>query len=166
MNDRSRRPEPAPPRARGHIAAAAAAASATAAAAAAATQRPSVFRGQLTRRPTAPNPPSAGDTMRHDVQVLVDSSEIVVRNQHGEFDVGDPPLPMHGEPDDQTEEHHEAEKEKRRLAEAVKRHNIHHGTMQDPSEELVETVRADLRAKVSALAHDNWMFESEDPSRT
>ncbi|PHH81902.1 hypothetical protein CDD82_7593 [Ophiocordyceps australis] len=161
MNDRSRRPDAAPPRARGHIAAAAASATA-----AAATQRPNVFRGQLTRRPTAPNPPLSGDTMRHDVQVLVDSSEIVVRNQHGEFDLDDPPLPMHGEPGDQTEEHHEAEKEKRRLAEAVKRHNIHHGTMQDPSEELVETVRADLRTKVSALARDNWMFEPEDASRT
>jgi hypothetical protein len=31
--------------------------------------------------------------------------------------------------------------------------------------ELLEAVRASLRAKVSALADDNWMFEAEDQIR-
>ncbi len=31
-----------------------------------------------------------------------------------------------------------------------------------PVEELLEAVRASLRAKVAALADDNWMYEAED----
>lgn len=52
--------------------------------------RPNLFRGQLTRRPTASSSNST-DTVRLDVEVLPDSSEIVVRNQQGEIDLGDPP---------------------------------------------------------------------------
>ena len=32
--------------------------------------------------------------------------------------------------------------------------------------ELLEAVRASLRAKVSALAEDNWMFEPEEQTRS
>lgn len=55
--------------------------------------RPNLFRSQLTRRPTASSSNSA-DTVRLDVEVLSDGSEIVVRNQQGEIELGDPPTPI------------------------------------------------------------------------
>lgn len=33
------------------------------------------------------------------------------------------------------------------------------------STELLEVVRASLRAKVGGLAEDNWMYEAEEPPR-
>ncbi|KAG5920989.1 hypothetical protein E4U42_006014 [Claviceps africana] len=134
------------------------------AAAAAPTARPNLFRSQLTRRPTAGSSHSS-DTARLDVEVLADSSEIVVRNQHGEIELGDPPTPVFEEMDEQAEEKHETEKERQRLAEAIKDHSINHSPMPNQSEELLEAVRASLRAKVTALAEDNWMFEPDDQLR-
>jgi hypothetical protein len=72
--------------------------------------------------------------------------------------------------------------ERQRLAEAVKHHQMHRHAMTEQPEgatwpylcyshrinatsELVEAVRASLRAKVAALAEDNWMFEPEEQSR-
>ncbi|KID94137.1 UPF0220 domain protein, partial [Metarhizium majus ARSEF 297] len=66
--------------------------------------RPNLFRSQLTRRPTASSSNSA-DTVRLDVEVLSDSGEIVVRNQQGEIELGDPPTPIPetDEPEDRDE---------------------------------------------------------------
>ena len=66
--------------------------------------RPNIFRSQLTRRPTASSSNSA-DTVRLDVEVLPDSGEIVVRNQQGEIELGDPPTPIleTDEPEDRDE---------------------------------------------------------------
>lgn len=66
--------------------------------------RPNLFRSQLTRRPTASSSNSA-DTVRLDVEVLSDSGEIVVRNQQGEIELGDPPTPIleTDEPEDRDE---------------------------------------------------------------
>ncbi|KAH0594850.1 hypothetical protein MHUMG1_07147 [Metarhizium humberi] len=124
--------------------------------------RPNLFRSQLTRRPTASSSNSA-DTVRLDVEVLSDSGEIVVRNQQGEIELGDPPTPILET--DEPEDRDESEKERQRLAEAVKHHSINHSTVPDQPEELLEAVRASLRAKVAALADDNWMFEAEDQIR-
>ncbi|KAK9444952.1 uncharacterized protein G6M90_00g107050 [Metarhizium brunneum] len=124
--------------------------------------RPNLFRSQLTRRPTASSSNSA-DTVRLDVEVLPDSGEIVVRNQQGEIELGDPPTPILET--DEPEDRDESEKERQRLAEAVKHHSINHSTVPDQPEELLEAVRASLRAKVAALADDNWMFEAEDQIR-
>ncbi|KAG5951345.1 hypothetical protein E4U53_003306 [Claviceps sorghi] len=135
-----------------------------AAAAAPPTGRPNLFRSQLTRRPTASSSHSS-ETVRLDVQVLADSSEIVVRNQQGEIELGDPPTPVFEETDEQVEDKHEMEKERQRLAEAVKHHSINHSSMANQPQELLEAVRASLRAKVTALAEDNWMFEPEDQLR-
>lgn len=184
MGERPRRPEPGVPRARGTVAGV----------------RPNLFRSQLTRRPTASSSNSA-ETLRLDVDVLSDTSEIVVRNQQGEIELGDPPTPVLEEQDEQTEDRHETEskaatiprallldetdaliEERQRLAEAVKHHTINHSSVPDQPEgklrrrsskrtpltvakELLEAVRADLRAKVSALAEDNWMFEPEEQTR-
>lgn len=126
--------------------------------------RPNLFRSQLTRRPTAGSSNSS-ETVRLDVEVLSETSEIVVRNQQGEIELGDPPPPMSEEPDEQAEDRHESEKERQRLAEAVKHHSVNHSSVPDQPEELLEVVRASLRAKVAALAEDNWMFEAEDQLR-
>lgn len=64
-----------------------------AAGAVAGATRPNLFRGGLTRRPTASSSNST-DTVRLDVEVLSGSSEIVVRNQQGEIELGDPPTPI------------------------------------------------------------------------
>lgn len=65
----------------------------------------------------------------------------------------------------------------------MKHHSINHSAVPDQPEgmfykashfrhpanleyvELLEAVRASLRAKVTALAEDNWMFEAEDQVR-
>ena len=126
-----------------------------------------------------------------------DTSEIVVRNQQGEIELGDPPTPILEDDDDAEHaalDRHENEsaypafhalqrltrvEERQRLAEAVKRHSINHSTMSSQGEgkttvtaimnakstELLEAVRTSLRAKVTALADDNWMFEPDEPTR-
>jgi hypothetical protein len=88
---------------------------------------------------------------------------------------------------DPEEEVHDAgqehEKERQRLAEAVKQHQIDQNSVPAQPEgtasshpltprgitkqftELLEAVRASLRAKVAALAEDNWMYEREDIPR-
>ncbi|GJN75284.1 hypothetical protein PLICBS_009382 [Purpureocillium lilacinum] len=146
------------------------------------------LRSQLTRRPTGAAASgasgasaasggsvasgSSAETLRvpggggaADVDVLSDTSEIVVRNQQGEIELGDPPTPVLEEHDEQAEDRQEAEKERQRLADAVRHHSVNHSSVPDQPEELLEAVRADLRAKVSALAEDNWMFEPEEPAR-
>lgn len=90
------------------------------------------LRSQLTRRPTgaaasgASGASAAGggsvasgssaETLRvpggggvADVDVLSDTSEIVVRNQQGEIELGDPPTPVLEEHDEQAEDRQEAE---------------------------------------------------------
>ncbi|KPM41585.1 hypothetical protein AK830_g4953 [Neonectria ditissima] len=128
-----------------------------------ASVRRNLFQSQLTRRPTASSSTSA-ETLHLDADVLSDTSEIVVRDQHGEIELGDPPTPVLEDEDDVPMDHRqETEKERQRLAEAVKHHQIsNHSTVPEQPEELLEAVRASLRAKVAALAEDNWMFEPEE----
>ncbi|PHH68974.1 hypothetical protein CDD80_7093 [Ophiocordyceps camponoti-rufipedis] len=148
MGDRPRQPEAPTSRAR-----------ATAAA------RANLFRSQLTRRPTVSSTASV-ETLRLDVDVLSDTSEIVVRNQQGEVELADPPaLSVEQQQQQQTEHHLEMEREKQRVADAVKHHAASQSSVAGQSEELLEAVRAELRAKVNALAEDNWMFEPEDATR-
>ncbi|RCI08122.1 hypothetical protein L249_6293 [Ophiocordyceps polyrhachis-furcata BCC 54312] len=161
MSDRPpRHPDPpsaaaaasaAPPRTRGTVAAAAAA-------------RANLFRSQLTRRPTVSSTTSV-ETLRLDVDVLSDTSEIVVRNLQGEIDLGDPPTLPVAEQHAETQTVLETDRNKQRVADAVKNHAVNNTSFPDQPEELLEAVRADLRAKVNALADDNWMFEAEEPTR-
>jgi len=66
--------------------------------------------------------------------------------------------------DDQEEagDAHEDEKERQRLADAVKHHQRDRNRAPSEPAELLEAVRASLRAKVAALAEDNWMYEREE----
>ncbi|KAG5954462.1 hypothetical protein E4U58_007593 [Claviceps cyperi] len=135
-------------------------------AAATADSRFNPFRSQLTRMPTAGSSNSSENTVRLDVEVLSDTSDIVVRNQQGEIELGDPPTPEMEDEDEQVEDKHETEKERQRLAEALMRHSENTHAPPDQQEELLEAVRASLRDKVTALVEDNWMFEPEDQLRS
>lgn len=93
MSDRPRRADSGASRSRVSVAAAA---------------RANLFRGQLTRRPTAGSSNSA-DALHLDVDVLSDSSEIVVRNQQGEIELANPPTPAVDDHDDQADNRHDTE---------------------------------------------------------
>jgi hypothetical protein len=58
--------------------------------------RRNLFQGQLTRRPTPASSSNSQETLRLDTNAdgLSDTSEIVVRDQHGEIELGDPPTPI------------------------------------------------------------------------
>lgn len=58
----------------------------------------------------------------------------------------------------------EDEKERQRLADAVKHHQRDRNRAPSEPAELLEAVRSSLRTKVAALAEDNWMYEAEDNS--
>ncbi|KXH48737.1 hypothetical protein CSIM01_10034 [Colletotrichum simmondsii] len=140
-----------------------------------------------------------GETLRLDVDVLSDGgppsamgpAEIVVRDEHGEIELGDLPTLVFDEADEAAamDDREESKKERQRLAEAVKQHQVNHTAVREQPEgespfarcfcvqlfiggkgvsnrllyeiELLEAVKASLRAKVSALADDNWMYEAE-----
>lgn len=63
--------------------------------------RRNLFQSQLTRRPTPTSSSSnSTETLRLDIDVLPETSDIVVRDKNGEFEVGDPPTPPVEEPDE------------------------------------------------------------------
>ncbi|KAI1422173.1 hypothetical protein F5Y12DRAFT_650152 [Xylaria sp. FL1777] len=153
--------------------------------------RRNLFQSQLTRRPTptettrpgvgggggggggggtnntSMTTSSSAETLRLDVDVLSESSEIVIRDQNGEFEIEDPPTPPLDDPDDEValDDAQENERERQRLAEAVRHHQINHTRMPVQPEEVLEVLKASMRAKVAALAEDNWMYEAEEPPR-
>ncbi|KAK6952238.1 hypothetical protein Daesc_006772 [Daldinia eschscholtzii] len=135
--------------------------------------RRNLFQSQLTRRPTpttsSQSSNNSAETLRlGDVEVLSDTSDIVVRDKNGEFDVGDPPTPPLDDPEEGAgalDDAQESERERQRLAEAVKHYQINHNRTPAQPEEVLETLRASMRAKVAALAEDNWMYEPEEQQR-
>ncbi|KAJ6788699.1 hypothetical protein PWT90_02421 [Aphanocladium album] len=155
--------------------------------------RANLFRSHLTRRPpgasaaAAASNTAAGGTSSSsgagaasaaavqadaarlaagEQQLQAELCEIVVRNQNGDIDLEGSPVVSLDDIDEMAlEARQETEHERQRLAEAVKQHRINHTTVPDQPEELLEAVRASLRAKVDALAEDNWMFEPEEPPR-
>ncbi|KAI0119870.1 hypothetical protein GGR51DRAFT_41 [Nemania sp. FL0031] len=165
-----------------------------AATSAAAGVRRNLFQSQLTRRPTTAEttrlgPPGGGgpasstaattatiatttssssasaDALRLDVDMLPESTEIVIRDKNGEFEVDDPPTPPLDDPEDDAalDDAQENERERQRLAEAVRHHQANYTLVAAQPEEVMETLKASMRAKVAALAEDNWMYEAEEP---
>ncbi|POS70769.1 hypothetical protein DHEL01_v210836 [Diaporthe helianthi] len=146
-------------------------------------RRNHLFQGQLTRRPTTgPGSSSsnnsselgaasrgAGDLDGMEVEEDESaSSDIVVRDQNGEVELYEPPPLVVDDPDEiALDMRQENEKERQRLAEAVKHHQdiVNQSSTSAQPEELFEAVRASLRAKVAALSEDNWMYEKEDEPR-
>jgi hypothetical protein len=86
--------------------------------------RRNLFQSQLTRRPTATSSTSA-ETLRLDTDAQSESSDIVIRDKNGEIDLGDPPTPPVDDPDEvPMDARQDNEKERQRLSEAVKQHQI------------------------------------------
>ncbi|KAM3557796.1 hypothetical protein ARSEF4850_004915 [Beauveria asiatica] len=154
--------------------------------AAPAASRDRLFRSHLIRRPTggaaATSATSASSSAaathadaaallaaeehQQQQQLQAERCEIVVRNHNGDIDLEGSPVVSLDDIDEMAlEARHETEQERQRLAEAVKQHRINHTAVPDQPEELLEAVRASLRAKVNALADDHWMFDPEDPPR-
>ncbi|KAL8392841.1 hypothetical protein RB595_002865 [Gaeumannomyces hyphopodioides] len=127
--------------------------------------RRNLFQSQLTRRPT-PTSSGESDTLRLDPDAPAESSDIVVRDKNGEVELDDPPTPPIDDPDEiALDPRQQSEKERQRLADVVKHHQINQNSVPAQPEEILEAVRASLRAKVAALSEDNWMFEREEPPR-
>ncbi|KAI3325004.1 hypothetical protein HD806DRAFT_463147 [Xylariaceae sp. AK1471] len=144
--------------------------------------RRNLFQSHLTRRPTTTTGTGGGgdtttaatssssnsaEMLRLDIDVLSDSSEIVIRDKNGEFEVGDPPTPPLDDHSDEAalDDVQENERERQKLAEAVRHHQINHTRMPAQPEEVLEALKASMRAKVAALAEDNWMYEAEEQPR-
>ncbi|KAF4628493.1 hypothetical protein G7Y89_g9655 [Cudoniella acicularis] len=125
--------------------------------------RRNLFHHQLSRRPTTSSTSTSAETLRLDIDHESDTSEIVIRDKNGEFEIGDPPMQSF---DDQEEggngDTHEDEKERQRLADAVKHHQRDRNRAPSEPAELLEAVKTSLRAKVAALTEDNWMYEAEE----
>lgn len=114
-------------------------------------------------RPASSSTSTSAETLRLDVDLESDSSDIVIRDHNGEFQIGDPPMQSF---DDQDEAGHtdtvEDEKERQRLADAIKHYQRDRNRAPSEPAELLEAVKASLRAKVAALSEDNWLYEAED----
>lgn len=145
--------------------------------------RRNLFQSQLTRRPTASTTTSE-ETVRLEMDgANSETDDIVVRDQNGEVECGDPPTPPVDEDEDEhmMDSNQESKSERQRLAEAVKQHQIDQNSVPARPEgmifpslfhawhitdftgaELLEAVKASLRATVASLAEDNWMYERED----
>ncbi|EJT80567.1 hypothetical protein GGTG_00562 [Gaeumannomyces tritici R3-111a-1] len=127
--------------------------------------RRNLFQSQLTRRPT-PTSSGESETLRLDADAPAESSDIVVRDKNGEVELDDPPTPPIDDPEEiALDPRQQSEKERQRLADVVKHHQINQNSVPAQPEEILEAVRASLRAKVAALSEDNWMFEREEPPR-
>ncbi|KAG9232729.1 hypothetical protein BJ875DRAFT_69911 [Amylocarpus encephaloides] len=129
-----------------------------------ASVRRNLFHGQLSRRPTTSSTSTSAETLRLESNDRdLDTSEIVIRDKNGEFEIGDPPMQSFDEQEEAAEgEAQEDEKERQRLKDAVKHHRDRNRAPSEPTE-LLEAVKASLRAKVASLADDNWMYEAEEP---
>ncbi|KAI0205422.1 hypothetical protein F4808DRAFT_284393 [Astrocystis sublimbata] len=108
---------------------------------------------------------SVDDMPRHECDLLSESSDIVIRDANGEFEIGDPPSPPLDDLDEEAalDEAQESERERHRLAATVRLHQM--TRMSVHPEEALEALRASMRAEVAALAEDNWMYEAEEPPR-
>lgn len=87
----------------------------------------------------------------------------MVRDQNGDVELDLPPTPPIDDMDEVVlDSRQQNEKERQRLADVVRHHQINQNSIPVQPEEILEAVRASLRAKVAALSEDNWMFEKED----
>ncbi|KAK7966715.1 uncharacterized protein PG986_000992 [Apiospora aurea] len=123
--------------------------------------RRNLFQSQLSRRPTSTSSNSA-ETLRMDADTASNTSDIVIRDEHGDFEIGDPPTPPMDEPEAEAlDDIQENERERQKLAEVVKHHQINHNRGPAQPEEVMEALRASMRAQVAALSEDSWMYEPE-----
>jgi len=127
--------------------------------------RRNLFHQHLSRRPTTSSTSTSAETLRLETEPESETSDIVIRDKNGDFELGDPPIqPLDDQDDCGNGEQQEDEKERQRLADAVKHHQRDRNRAPSEPAELLEAVKASLRAKVAALAEDNWMYEAEEES--
>ncbi|CAG8962316.1 hypothetical protein HYALB_00003010 [Hymenoscyphus albidus] len=127
--------------------------------------RRNLFHHQLSRRPTTSSTSTSAETLRLSNELdrtSSDSSDIVIRDSNGEFEIGDPPMQSFDE-QEVVAAHDEGleDKERQRISDAVKHHRDRNRAPSEPAE-LLEAVKNSLRAKVARLAEDNWMYEPEE----
>ncbi|RKF81039.1 putative upf0220 domain protein [Golovinomyces cichoracearum] len=147
--------------------------------------RRNLFQQQLSRRPTS-NAVSGNSTFTESLQLEPDySTEIVIRDEKGECQIGPVAVPSLMQPlndeDDNQCEAREEEQVQQCLTDAIKNHKRDRNrTLSDPAgifvslivyfllvfteknTELLEAVKISLKAKVAALADDNWLYEAEN----
>ncbi|KLU88332.1 hypothetical protein MAPG_07319 [Magnaporthiopsis poae ATCC 64411] len=95
--------------------------------------RRNLFQSQLTRRPT-PTSSGESETLRLDADADIDapaeSADIVVRDKNGEVELDDPPTPPIDDPDEiALDPRQQSEKERQRLADVVKHHQINQNSV-------------------------------------
>ncbi|KAL8795976.1 MAG: hypothetical protein Q9195_001551 [Heterodermia aff. obscurata] len=117
----------------------------------------------LGRRPTNSSSTSAArmPETTHD-----DSTDIVLRDRSGKYQVQMPVLPALEE--DQAPGEMEGEGGKHKLEArllATYRDRNHNPEPGEPAE-MLSAVQASLRRKVASLDADNWMFEAENDAKT
>jgi hypothetical protein len=54
--------------------------------------RRNLFHQHLSRRPTTSSTSTSAETLRLDIELESDSSDIVIRDKNGDFEIGDPPM--------------------------------------------------------------------------
>ncbi len=62
--------------------------------------RRNLFHQHLSRRPTTSSTSTSAETLRLDNDLEVDSSDIVIRDQNGDFQIGDPPFQAYDDQED------------------------------------------------------------------
>jgi hypothetical protein len=62
--------------------------------------RRNLFHQHLSRRPTTSSTSTSAETLRLDVEANSETSDIVIRDKNGDFEVGDPPIPELDEQED------------------------------------------------------------------
>jgi len=124
--------------------------------------RRNLFHQHLSRRPTTSSTSTSTETLRLDIEPESDSSEIVIRDKNGEFEIGDLPMTSFDDEHEEGADAQDDEKERQRLADAVKHHQRDRNRAPSEPAELLEAVKASLRAKMALLAEDNWMYEAEE----
>lgn len=126
--------------------------------------RRNLFHQHLSRRPTTSSTSTSAETLRLDTELESETSDIVIRDKNGDFEIGDTPVQSMDEQEGGPEDAREDEKERQRLADAVKHHQRDRNRAPSEPAELLDAVKASLRAKVAALSEDNWIYEREDDS--
>ncbi|RDW89528.1 UPF0220 protein [Coleophoma cylindrospora] len=125
--------------------------------------RRNLFHQHLSRRPTTSSTSTSAETLRLDLEPDSGTSDIVIRDKNGDIQICDPPLQSLDETEDGAMgDAHEDEKERQRLADAVRHHQRDRNRAPSEPAELLEAVKTSLRNKTAALVEDNWMYEAED----
>ncbi|KAG9245314.1 hypothetical protein BJ878DRAFT_419474 [Calycina marina] len=132
--------------------------------------RRNLFHGHLSRRPTTSSTSTSVEMLRLDGHDCEESSEIVIRDQNGDFEVLDASIEAIDEDEDIDEEDpasdkREDEKERQRLADAVKHHRDRNRAPSEPAE-LLEQVKNRLRNKTTQLADDDWMYFGQEENNS